>query len=96
MNIVKNGFDVTAVWSRDTGLLESYEYSGPAFDEGTGDISFTIVRTSEDVVVPPTTTTGNDETGDEPGLDLPVSNSSLLAVPFMGIVTLIIRRRKNN
>ena len=94
LDVVADDFEISVTWSRDTGLMESYDYSGPSFEDDGTTISFSIVRISESVVVPTTTGDNGTSSEDTVGLDLPVSETSLWAVPFMGIVTLVIRRRR--
>lgn len=94
LNVVADDFGISITWSRDTGLMESYDYSGPSFDDDGTTISFRIVRVSADVVAPITTTDDDGSTDEDPGLDLPVSSTSLWAVPFMGFAAMVIRRKR--
>ncbi|MCY3410729.1 MAG: hypothetical protein INQ03_03740 [Candidatus Heimdallarchaeota archaeon] len=103
INVMYGDIEITVAWSRDNGLMQSYSYSGPAFD-GEGTISFSVERVSEDVITstPPTTTTtppvtteSNDTEPEQPGLPIPVSPAAIYAIPFLGIATVIVRRKKN-
>lgn len=86
LSVTKGDYTISVKWAKDTGLLETYDFTGPLSDSSS--VSFSVEKTSEDIVNSPSENS-------EPGFSLPLSNSSLIALPLLAAAITIIRRKKD-